>query len=33
MNIEDKLRQLKEYRERAIRGGGEERIRKQHEKG
>jgi Acetyl-CoA carboxylase, carboxyltransferase component (subunits alpha and beta) len=33
MSIEEKLRQLKEYREKALKGGGEERIKRQHEKG
>lgn len=33
MNIEEKLRQLKELRERAFKGGGEERIKEQHSKG
>jgi propionyl-CoA carboxylase beta chain len=33
MSIEEKLKQLKEYREKALKGGGEERIKRQHEKG
>ncbi len=33
MNIEEKLKQLKELRERAFKGGGEERIKRQHSKG
>ncbi len=33
MTIEEKLRQLKELREKALKGGGEERIKRQHAKG